>query len=84
MKAAEAIYRSNKAVNDENVLAAVNWQDLGYIYKRKIATEMHKLTFDTKSRIAHQYCVGRESLRKERFGIKRMRTELRGPIIGIH
>ena len=50
---------------------------------------MHKVTFDTKSRIAHQYCVGRQSLRKgAKFEIKRMRTELgrqsiqfRGPII---
>ena len=64
-------------MKDEDALAAVNWQDLGYIYKRNIATEMHKVIFDTKSRIAHQYYVGRESLRKgAEFEIKRMRTEL--------
>ena len=89
IRAANVIYRLNKSIKDEDVLAAVNWQDLGYIYKRKIAIEMHKVTFDTKSRIAHQYCVGRQSLRKgAKFEIKRMRTELgrqsiqfRGPII---
>ena len=89
IRAAKVIYRLNKSIKDENVLAAVNWQDLGYIYKRKIATVMYKVTFDTKSRIAYQYCVGRESLRKgAQFEIKRMRTELgrqslqfRGPII---
>ena len=47
---------------------------------------MHKVTFDTKSRIAHQYCVGRQ--KGAQFEIKRMRTELgrqslqfRGPMI---
>ena len=41
IRVAKVIYRLNKAIKDENVLAAVNWQDLGYICKRKIATEMH-------------------------------------------
>ena len=68
-------------------LAAVNWQEVGYIYRMKIATEMYGVTFDTKRRIAHRYCVGRESLRKGTlFEIKRMRTELgrqqfKGPLI---
>ena len=37
----------------------------------------HKVTFNTKSRIAHQYCVAGPSLKKgPQFEIKRMRTEL--------
>ena len=34
--AARVIYRLNKAIKDENLLAAVSWQDLGYIYRREL------------------------------------------------
>ena len=51
------------SIKDENAPKAVNWQDLGYIYKRQIAIEMCKVPFYNKSRIAHLYSVGREHTR---------------------
>jgi len=36
IRAAKVIYITNKLIKDEKVQAAVNLQDLGYIYKRKV------------------------------------------------
>ena len=36
IKAAKVIHNLNKSIKDENVQEAFNWQDLGYIHKRKI------------------------------------------------
>ena len=77
IRVAKIIYILNTSIKDENVLKAANWQDLSYIYKRKIAIEMHKVTFDSKSAITHIYSLEREHTAKgTQFQMKEMNTEL--------
>ena len=76
-RTAKVIYRLNTSIKDENVLKVVNWQDLGYICKRKIAIYMHKVTFDYKRRIAQLYSLRRKQTRKgTQFQMKKMKTKL--------
>ena len=66
----------------------VNWQDLGYIYEKKITIEVHRVNFVAKSRIFHQYCVfisiGMRVLQKIKMMIMELGKQsflFRGPMI---
>ena len=59
-RAAKIIYRLPRHVENEHVLAAVKWQSTSYIYKRRVAIEMHKVMFDEKSRRSMQYHLRRK------------------------
>eukprot|EP00112_Aurelia_sp_Birch-Aquarium-sp1_P011966 Seg2511.8 transcript_id=Seg2511.8/GoldUCD/mRNA.D3Y31 product="hypothetical protein" protein_id=Seg2511.8/GoldUCD/D3Y31 len=89
IRAAKIVHRLLRHVKNEDALAAVKWQSLSYIYKRRIAVEMHKVTFDERSRLSMQYHLKRNSSRTgEQFEIAGVRTEVgrhslryRGPVV---
>ena len=48
IKATRIVKKIGIKINDTEVLQRVNWNRIDYIYKRKVATEMHKLLKGTE------------------------------------
>ena len=89
IRTARIIYKVSEKVCNHNVLRTVKWQNLGYIYKRRLASDMFKILIDPGNHILSSHFTIRETERKGRQLVgKRMNTEkgrnsvtYRGPII---
>ena len=51
IKVARIIRKIPEDILDCNVLAHIKWQDLGYLYKRRIATEVFKVKQGLNNRL---------------------------------
>ena len=89
IRAARIIYKVPGKVCNHNVLRTVKWQNLGHIYKRRLASEMFTIVKDPGNHRLSSHFTVRETKRKgKQLVVKRMNTEkgrnsvtYRGPII---
>ena len=89
IRAARIIYKVSEKVCNHNVLRTVKWQNLEYIYKRRLASEMFKIVKDSGNHRLSSHFTVRETERKGiQLVVKRMNTEkgrnsvtYHGPII---
>ena len=89
IRAARTVYKIPEKVCTHDVLRTVKWQNLGYIYKRRLASEMFKIVKDPGNHRLSSYFTIRETERKgKQLVVKRMNTErgrnsvtYRGPIL---
>ena len=63
-RAAKIIYNVPENVCNHNVLRTVKWQNLGYIYKRRLASEMFKIVKDPGNHRLSSHFTVRETERK--------------------
>ena len=64
IRAARTIYKIPEKVCTHDVLRTVKWQNLGYIYKRRLASEMFKIVKDPGNHRLSSYFTIRETERK--------------------
>ena len=77
MRAARIIKRISKTVKDHDVLKLVNWQNIVYIYKRRIASEMYKVVHSPAShRLQDLFKIVETMTKGKQLQIKRTNTEL--------
>ena len=80
---------ASQLVRRYDVLRTVKWQNLGYIYKRRLASEMFKIVEDPGNHRLSSHFTIRETEREgKQLVVKRMNTErgrnsvtYRGPIV---
>ena len=89
IRAARIIKRIQKTVKDHEVLKLANWQNIAYIYKRRIASEVYKVVHSPASH-RHQdlFKIVETRTKGKQLQIKRTNTELeknsvffRGPVV---
>ena len=89
IRAARIIKRIPKTVKDHEVLKLANWQNIAYIYKRRIASEMYKVVHSPAShRLQDLFKIVETRTKGKQLQIKRTNTELgknslffRGPVV---
>ena len=64
IRAARIIYKVPEKVCNHDVLRTVKWENLGYIYKRRLAPEMFKIVKDPGNHRLSSHFTIRETERK--------------------
>ena len=59
IKAARTVMKLNETVRDVEVLQRASWNNIEYIYKRKIAVEMYKIVKEKGHRLEGMYTTKR-------------------------
>ena len=80
LRAARIIYKLPDTVKDYDILTHIKWQDMGYIYKRRIDVEMYKNNLE--SRIGHLFNII-NTRKGKTLEVKRMKTEIGRNSLGI-
>ena len=76
IKATRIVKRTGIKVKDIDVLQSVNWNRIDYIYKRKVATEMHKIVKGTEGhRLSDMFETKVSKRRGLKLQVKRLNTE---------
>ena len=89
IRAARIMYKVPEKVCNHDVLRTVKWQNLGYIYKRRLASEMFKIVKDPGNhRLSSHFTIRKTERKGKQLVVKRMNTErgrnsvtYRGPIV---
>ena len=77
IRAARIIKRIPKTVKDHDVLKLANWQNIAYIYKPRIASEMYKVVHSPAShRLRDLFKIVETRTKRKQLQIKRTNTEL--------
>ena len=75
IRARRIIYKVPEKVCNRNVLRTVKWQNLGYIYKRRLASEMFKIVKDPGNhRFSSHFTVRKTKRKGKQLVVKRMNT----------
>ena len=75
-KAARLVRKTNEKVKDVEVLQRANWNNIQYIYKRKIAVEMYKIVKGAEEhRLEGMYTIKCNTRRGEKVEIERLKSE---------
>ena len=56
-RASRVVHKMPENIKEHDILKLANWQDLSYIYKRRISTEMYKVVQGEESRLRHLFAV---------------------------
>ena len=76
IKAARLVRKTNEKVKDVEVLQRANWNNIEYIYKRKIAVEMYKIVKGAEDhRLEGMYTIKCNKRRGEKVEIERLKSE---------
>ena len=76
IKAARLVRKTNEKVKDVEVLQRANWNNIEYIYKRKIAVEMYKIVKGAEEhRLEGMYTIKCNTRRGEKVEIERLKSE---------
>ena len=76
IKAAKIVRKTNEKVKDVEVLQRENWNNMEYIYKRKVAVEMYKIVKGAEGRrLKGMYTIKCNTQIGEKVEIDRLKSE---------
>ena len=78
IKVARIIHKIPEDILDCNVLDHIKWQDLGYLYKRRIAIEVFKVKQGLNNRLLPFLTFTKSKYKGPRLELKRKKTEVGG------
>ena len=75
VKAGRIIHKIPRNVSDFDVLDLIKWQDLGYLYKRRLAIEVFKVKEDLNNRLSSFVNFSKSTRKGPLLEIKRVKSE---------
>ena len=75
VKAGRTIHKIPRNVSDFDVLDLIKWQDLGYLYKRRLAIEVFKVKEDLNNRLSSFVNFSKSTRKGPLLEIKRVKSE---------
>ena len=75
VKAGRIIHKISRNVSDFDVLDLIKWQDLGYLYKRRLAIEVFKVKEDLNNRLSSFVNFSKSTRKGPLLEIKRVKSE---------